>query len=265
MTSLFKEFKFRFTYPNVSFVYETVFERAEEEYLSDYFNPEEEAFRLRIMKPQKDTLLHAFLRARLDLDYEYFEDKADIDQVIEEYQKILATYQVSFPFIEQYKGSDDDDIALEQYREKELEYLEKLKELLDPVFEQIVQESFTVLFGDRMFLLELNKVVASVIKDMRKIDWPDTLKRDGVVKRASYIPEWLKGAVFHRDKGKCQVCGRDLSGLLFLGEEVHYDHVIPLNLGGTNDPTNFQLLCREHNLSKSGTTIITSEKYQTYW
>lgn len=35
MEGLFKEFKYRFTYPNVSFIYETVFERAEEEYLSD--------------------------------------------------------------------------------------------------------------------------------------------------------------------------------------------------------------------------------------
>lgn len=75
----------------------------------------------------------------------------------------------------------------------------------------------------------------------------------------------LKGLYFIETKGKCQVCGKDLSGLLFFGEEVHYDHVIPLNLGGSNDLTNFQLLCREHNLLKSGNQIITSEKYQTYW
>lgn len=116
-----------------------------------------------------------------------------------------------------------------------------------------------------MFLLKFNKIVSSVIAEMKKIDYSDVLNRDGVVKRASYIPKWLKGAIFHRDKGKCQVCGKDLSGLMFLGEEVHYDHVIPLNLGGTNDPTNFQLMCREHNLSKSGTKVITSERYQTYW
>jgi len=265
VTKLFKEFKFRFTYPNVSFVYETVFERADYEYLIDYFNPEEEAFRIRITKPQKDTLLHDFLRVRLDLDYEYYEDKVGNSEIIEEYEKILTTYEVPFPIIKDFDGHNDDNVALDQYEEIEKLHINNLKKLLNPVFEQIVQESFTILFGDRMFLLRLNEIVAAVIVDMKEMNYPDIMNRDGVVKRAVYIPEWLKGAIFHRDKGKCQICGKDLSGLLFLGEEVHYDHVIPLNLGGTNDPTNFQLLCREHNLSKSGNKVITSEKYQTYW
>ncbi|MEC0243639.1 HNH endonuclease signature motif containing protein [Paenibacillus dokdonensis] len=172
---------------------------------------------------------------------------------------------MSFPLLPEYDGPDDDDVAIEMYESIEEEHIKTLKELLKPVFEQIVQESFTILFGDRMFLLRINQIVASVISQMKKVEYPDIMNRDGVIKRAGYIPKWLKNAVFHRDKGKCQVCGKDLSGLLFLGEEVHYDHVIPLNLGGTNDPTNFQLLCREHNLSKSGTQILTSERYQTYW
>lgn len=265
MTKLFKEFKYRFTYPNVAFIYETVFDRADEEYLVDYFNHEEEAFRSRISKPQKDTLLHDFLRTRLSLDYDYFERKVGNQEIIEEYEKILVTYQVPFSELKEFDGDDSDDIALQQYEEIELKHIEKLKKLLEPVFELIVQESFTILFGDRMFLLMLNEIITNVISEMKKEVYPETMNKDGVVKRATYIPEWLKGAIFHRDKGKCQVCGKDLSGLLFLGEEVHYDHVIPLNLGGTNDPTNFQLLCREHNLSKSGSRIITSERYQTYW
>lgn len=264
MTRLFKEFKFRFTYSNVAFIYETVFDRAVEEYLFDHFNHGEEAFRIRISKPQKDTLLHDFLRVRRDLNNEYFEKIFYNQDIIEEYEKILETYQISFPELKEFEG-DNDDTALDQYEEIESEHINILKQLLEPIFEQIVQESFTILFGDRMFLLKFNEIIVSVISEMKKEDYPNIMNRDGVVKRASYIPEWLKGAVFHRDKGKCQVCGKDLSGLLFLGEEVHYDHVIPLNLGGSNDPTNFQLLCREHNLRKSGTQIITSEKYQTYW
>lgn len=265
MTKLFKEFKYRFTYPNVALIYETVFERAGEEYLSDYFNHEEEAFRTRIAKPQKDTILHDFLRTRLELDYDYLEKKVSIEDIIEEYEKILTTYKFPFPELKEFEGDHGDVIALEQYEETELKHINKLKKLLKPVFEQIVQESFTILFGDRMFLLKLNEIISSVISEMSKEDYPESMNRVGVVKRAGYIPQWLKGAIFHRDKGKCQVCGKDLSGLLFLGEEVHYDHVIPLNLGGSNDPTNFQLLCREHNLSKSSTHIVTSEKYQTYW
>ncbi|TYA13499.1 HNH endonuclease [Paenibacillus faecis] len=265
MMESFKEFKYRFTYPNVSFIYETVFDRAEEEYLEDYFDPEDGAFRLRISKPQKDTLLHDFLRVRLKLDYEYFEDKVGYSEIIDEYEKILNTYHVPFLPSKEFEGSVNDDGLLKECEDTKFNYIQNLKQLLIPIFEQIVQESFTILFGDRMFLLKFNEIVASITKKMRKYDYPEIMKRDGVVKRATYIPRWLKDAIFHRDKGKCQVCGRDLSGLMFLGEEIHYDHVIPLNLGGNNDPTNFQLLCKEHNLSKSGTQIITSERYQTYW
>lgn len=265
MTRLFKEFKYRFAYPNVSFIYEMVFERAEEEYLEDYFDPNSEIFRSRLKKPQKDTLLHDFLRQSLDLEYEYFESKVSYSDIIQEYEKILDTYNVSFSQIKECDIVEDDDMALEKIREIEFQHINHLKALLSPVFEQIIDESFTILFGDRMFLLRFNEIIATVIRKMEKSDYPEILKNDGVVMRASYIPQWLKVAIFHRDKGRCQVCGKDLSNLLYLGEQVHYDHVIPLNLGGSNDPTNFQLLCMEHNLSKSGTQIITSERYQTYW
>lgn len=76
---------------------------------------------------------------------------------------------------------------------------------------------------------------------------------------------WLKKGVFHRDKGRCQICGCDLTNLVVINGKEHYDHIIPLAQGGTNDPTNFQLLCYECNLKKGASEIITSEKYQTYW
>lgn len=30
------------------------------------------------------------------------------------------------------------------------------------------------------------------------------------------------------------------------------DHIIPLSLGGTTDPTNYQALCQRHNIAKGG-------------
>jgi 5-methylcytosine-specific restriction endonuclease McrA len=45
---------------------------------------------------------------------------------------------------------------------------------------------------------------------------------------------------------KCAVCRADLAG------GYHVDHVMPLVLGGSNDRTNLQLLCRTCNTSKGG-------------
>jgi 5-methylcytosine-specific restriction endonuclease McrA len=44
--------------------------------------------------------------------------------------------------------------------------------------------------------------------------------------------------------GRCNCCGERLS-------EFHVDHVIPLSRGGSNWPTNLQLLCPPCNLSKA--------------
>jgi 5-methylcytosine-specific restriction endonuclease McrA len=50
--------------------------------------------------------------------------------------------------------------------------------------------------------------------------------------------------LFDLQKGRCPVCRSDLSG------GYHVDHVLPLARGGSNDPTNIQLLCKTCNLSK---------------
>lgn len=45
--------------------------------------------------------------------------------------------------------------------------------------------------------------------------------------------------------GRCAVCHTDVI------EKHHLDHIVPIALGGTNDRSNFQLLCPSCNLSKS--------------
>jgi hypothetical protein len=57
------------------------------------------------------------------------------------------------------------------------------------------------------------------------------------------IPEHVKAAVFHRDKGTCRQCG-------YIGEYIEYDHVVPRSKGGQNTVENIQLLCRKCNLRK---------------
>lgn len=45
-------------------------------------------------------------------------------------------------------------------------------------------------------------------------------------------------------RGKCAICS------VALGNEFHRDHIVPLVLGGTNWPSNIQLLCAPCNIRK---------------
>lgn len=60
------------------------------------------------------------------------------------------------------------------------------------------------------------------------------------------FPPDIKEAIFRRDGYKCVVCGRGREE----GVEIHADHKIPLDRGGTNTIDNGQTLCSEHNLLK---------------
>jgi|GEM_PF-3204281 len=53
----------------------------------------------------------------------------------------------------------------------------------------------------------------------------------------------LREAVFTRDGYTCQYCGAS-------GVPLHCDHIIPLNRGGSNDPTNLTTACESCNMRK---------------
>lgn len=119
------------------------------------------------------------------------------------------------------------------------------------VVDQIAEEMFYILFLNRNFLLCFNHY-------MSRTHEANFLR--------THMPEWVKRAVFYRDRGRCVLCGKDLSGQLAIsGErEIHYDHMVPLEQGGMNDVTNIQLLCSSCNLSK-GTFSATSNIYQNWY
>jgi len=60
------------------------------------------------------------------------------------------------------------------------------------------------------------------------------------------FPPEVKDAIFKRDNYRCVVCGKGRED----GVEIHADHKIPLDKGGTNTLDNCQTLCSEHNLLK---------------
>ena len=80
-----------------------------------------------------------------------------------------------------------------------------------------------------------------VRKGVYKYD-PDLIQK----KELHDFPPDVKEAIFKKDGYKCIVCGRGKED----GVEIHADHKIPLDKGGTNTIENGQTLCSEHNLLK---------------
>ena len=249
MIDRYTEMKFSYAYNLAGYIREKVFKNLPEEYMSDLVEPSSHD---KILKPDKETVLHDYIRWELENELEYLGRKADPDMIIEDWESLLSDYKIDFS-----RSEIDED------EDNYVDYLEiKLKE---NVVSKIADETFQLLFGDRMFCQKFNEIIAADIQGYLLSDYPDLLEKDGKPKRCAYFPEWVQRAVFLRDKGCCAVCLKDLTGLLKTDFHDAIDHIVPLNLGGINDITNFQLICRDCNLDKSGHTIRTSEFYPTYF
>ncbi len=132
----------------------------------------------------------------------------------------------------------------------------------------IVEEVFFIMFLNRHAVMRFHDLVAGSIADIGieevDADGRKWFARDGVLRRQA-IPRWAKKAVFFRDRGRCVLCNRDLSGLLSLQNEENFDHLVPLARGGINDVTNLQLLCGECNRQKSDSEPVTSGLYEKWY
>ena len=139
---------------------------------------------------------------------------------------------------------------------------------MESLLEQLTSEVFQVLFSNRELLSRLNQYIAGSIERISKDELPEEhesrLAKDGVPARVG-IPEWVKRAVLHRDRGLCCSCSADVSGLVSTTSDKHYDHIIPLSKGGINDVTNIQLLCEQCNLAKGNRSSGSSNKYQPWY
>ena len=56
------------------------------------------------------------------------------------------------------------------------------------------------------------------------------------------MPKLLRHAVYEKDKGVCQICGKQLDI-----DNFTVDHVVPLNRGGLDDLSNYRCLCERCN------------------
>jgi len=79
----------------------------------------------------------------------------------------------------------------------------------------------------------------------REIDLFEKLEKTSPLSREP-IPEDVRVFVWRRDEGRCVRCGSQ--------ERIEFDHIIPLEKGGSNTARNIQILCERCNREK-GTTV----------
>jgi hypothetical protein len=230
----------------------------------------------RLAKYSKKTLLHAYLFCVLDLvnrdshvgDSDLFADDPGLACHLED---ALAAYGVPFmPYAEFDAEYPDDEDAERHLREDGFYDTFRLwyhvhSDNISLMWERMADDIFYLLFGNRSFLLRFNMMLADYLRKGHVAIPKEYLDDKGVLKRQANVPAWVKKAVYYRDHGRYVFCQKDLSGLLSTDRKVHYDHMVPLNLWGMNDPCNLQLLCEDCNLRKGGTSSGTAAMYPDWW
>ena len=186
----------------------------------------------------KQTILHVFLH---NLEEETLEsDLYDIP------------HSENFDFLESYLRLAGVKLP-EWFRIDEIDnYTPEVKALISSAAPIAAESAFEILFNDREFLYEFQLRLREVIQMDNTPHPSEYYDEHERIKRVPYLPKWLQRAVYYRDRGRCQNCLKDVSGQVYHLEVYHMDHVLPLADGGTNDPTNFQLLCEDCNLKKGG-------------
>ena len=145
----------------------------------------------------------------------------------------------------------------------------RLGQPYEDLVRRIVDEVFYVLFQDRealrrFALLIAQRVVSRVSQGDVDPDVALFIEGPGRLRRVA-MPRWVQRAVYFRDRGRCVLCRKDLSGALSLENIGHYDHVVPLAQSGQNDVTNVQLLCQDCNLEKGSRVVTTSSLYEPWY
>lgn len=238
-----------------------------------------------IMKPLKRTLLHSFIGEFYDIyilnEFYYFEDSIfdngeynNLHSLFEQMRMILEDCGSSVYEWEEKINKLITKIDLEYEKDTPIiKPLEKdVKKLIDDMRSailtlenDIVENVFFLLFSNKKFLFDFNLMISEYVT-------PHNLSKDifnefNHIIRCTSIPKWLKNGILYRDRATCQQCGADLSNSLFIQESgrLHFDHIIPLEKGGTNDSTNFQLLCSTCNFAKNDTLQLPNYHYQMFW
>ncbi|MEP7348784.1 MAG: HNH endonuclease [Sphingorhabdus sp.] len=194
----------------------------------------------------KHTNLHQFIGQIVDSIF--FEDPTERDSDDHSLRDFCEHYKINISGVDW--GDEDQLFDLRLWAE----YGNALDELSDEVFH--------ILFPDVVFCNSFNSLIARYVPQYADAfgATDPRFTSNGRLRRVS-IPQFVKKAVFHRDKGECRTCKTRLDRTLSVTLQEHYDHIVPLKAGGVNDLTNIQLLCDKCNLVKSSREIGVSNLY----
>jgi len=83
-------------------------------------------------------------------------------------------------------------------------------------------------------------------KGQTYVEWTDiTISEEEKPKRQPIKPS-IRFQVLKRDGYRCQMCGATAQD----GAKLEIDHIHPVSKGGSNEPSNLQVLCRDCNAGK---------------
>lgn len=229
-----------------------------------------------LYKPAKVTILHHFIfQALLHTDTYKFHKNDDLyeeDYLRDGYENSkLARLDADFyrysinllPFQQFANELKIDENTPEGFVRN---WFDSQYESFIELWEKKTDDAFYFIFSNRTLLIRFGLLLSEYIKKElipRQLLRPYTTKKSKI--KRIVFPNWVKRAVFYRDRGQCVYCDKDLSGLLHTMPDKHFDHMVSLNEYGTNDPTNVQLTCSECNLRKSGKPPIISPRYWDWW
>lgn len=125
----------------------------------------------------------------------------------------------------------------------------------------ISNSAFAIAWQQKKFLYDFNFRLSESVSKLKVSDYP-VLESDGKIPRVKYFPQWIKGQLKQREKGLCHYCKKLITSPSLAQDEFEIDHMIPLHLGGTNDPTNLVLSCPQCNSSKGATLISVPDIFQ---
>lgn len=225
---------------------------------TELFNFTEDYFIASSTNFRKDTILHQYIVCELLNHYSReFRKNGDLfeEDQMKFWQELFTQFSIKIEIVD--FENEELDLSEEVYN-----WYQKNHANFYQLFDQLSEEIFHILFSNRGFLLNFNKLITNTVKE---VNYPsEFITTKGTIKRVN-IPKWVKTAVFHRDKGRCVFCNTDLTSIVNTLITSNYDHMVPLDKFGINDPCNIQLCCEKCNKSKTNKEASTSNKYFSWW
>jgi len=229
---------------------------------------EEMVFLNCVTKFNRNTLLHLYIKQQLlhrwsIFFFESMSDELDIfmddDQFdLMEYRDLQILFDLFKIDIKFINIRQDEDCCLMTNPTKINAWFHKNIDKFEKLAKFLTEEIFHILFSNKSILWKVSNIAAEGLKEIKGTN--DMLSKNGRVRRIN-IPPWVQRAVFHRDKGKCGLCHKDLTNILSSEKGSSFDHTVALNNYGSNDPINIQLICRDCNVRKSSSITGPSENY----